>query len=83
MESATTKLQGYLRDLGRSSEQQWLLRSVFGSLLIPCFYLQSNAIVVGIEFSLPGNLLGIQAFCKEFGYYSETEGKYQVSGILT
>jgi hypothetical protein len=48
-------------------------------LILHC-YLQSNAIVVGIEFSLPGNLLGIQAFCKEFGYYSESERKYQVSG---
>jgi hypothetical protein len=33
----------------------------------PCALLtsQSNAIIVGVEFSLPGNLLGIPAFLKE------------------
>jgi MFS family permease len=31
---------------------------------------QSNAIIVGVEFSMPGNLLGIPAFLKLFGVES-------------
>ncbi|KAJ9107001.1 hypothetical protein QFC19_002869 [Naganishia cerealis] len=47
-------------------------------LLALIMAVQSNAIIVGVEFSLPGNLLGIQSFCKLMGYYSESSADYQV-----
>ncbi|KAJ9114713.1 hypothetical protein QFC22_005589 [Naganishia vaughanmartiniae] len=47
-------------------------------LLALIMIVQSNAIIVGVEFSLPGNLLGIQSFCKLMGYYSDKSASYQV-----
>ncbi|KAG0655501.1 hypothetical protein C6P46_000847 [Rhodotorula mucilaginosa] len=40
---------------------------------------QSSAIIVGIEFSLPGNLLAIPAFLRQFGSLSEKTGKYAIA----
>ncbi|GAA5987219.1 hypothetical protein JCM10908_001864 [Rhodotorula pacifica] len=40
---------------------------------------QSSAIIVGIEFSLPGNLLAIPAFLRQFGSVSPATGKYAIA----
>ncbi|GAA5922793.1 hypothetical protein JCM3775_006138 [Rhodotorula graminis] len=46
--------------------------------------IQSNAIIVGIEFSLPGNLLGVPAFVEQFGKLSPATGTYAVEAkVLT
>ncbi|KAK4700304.1 hypothetical protein P7C70_g5944, partial [Phenoliferia sp. Uapishka_3] len=47
--------------------------------LILIIAVQSNAIIVGFEFSLPGNLLGVPAFVKQFGAVSPATGEYAIA----
>ncbi|GFZ45718.1 hypothetical protein JCM24511_03447 [Saitozyma sp. JCM 24511] len=67
----------HLRDmvLGAAEAQKegrspWKVLLENKKVLLLILAVQSNAIIVGVEFSMPGNLLGIPAFLKLFGVES-------------
>lgn len=41
-------------------------------------YLQTNGIILGLEYVLLGALVGVQAFCRVMGVYDASTGTYAV-----
>lgn len=42
-------------------------------------YLQTNGIILGLEYTFLGALVGVQAFCRTMGSYDESSGSYAVA----
>ncbi|GAA5999662.1 uncharacterized protein JCM10292_003680 [Rhodotorula paludigena] len=83
-EDKVTTLDEAGENLRRSARNPWTVLKENRRALAVILAIQSNAIIVGIEFALPGNMLGIPAFLRQFGELSPTSGQYAVEAkVLT
>jgi len=61
------RLQLGFEETHKEARNPWKVLLENKKLLLLILAVQSNAVIVGVEFSMPGNLLGIPAFLKEVG----------------
>jgi len=59
------RLQLGFEETHKEARNPWKVLLENKKLLLLILAVQSNAVIVGVEFSMPGNLLGIPAFLKE------------------
>ncbi|KAJ5707338.1 hypothetical protein N7488_007139 [Penicillium malachiteum] len=77
---APDKGGGVLKTVGLSTAAEEALREAES----PWTVLKANpriayyGIIVGIELNMAGNMLGIQSFCRQFGYWDALEDEYAI-----
>ncbi|OJJ51058.1 hypothetical protein ASPZODRAFT_162942 [Penicilliopsis zonata CBS 506.65] len=62
----------------REAESTWTVLKRNPRMVAVMLAVLLNGIIVGIENNMAGNMMGIQAFCRQFGHWSAADGEYVI-----
>ncbi|KAJ5733497.1 hypothetical protein N7493_002283 [Penicillium malachiteum] len=62
----------------REAESPWTVLKANPRIACVMISALITGIIVGIELNMAGNMLGIQSFCRQFGYWDPSEDEYAI-----